>query len=78
MERLRAMLGLHVVREDVASGELAQIPKPASAASLYLSSDPDDDEKILSFEYRVGGRLETAVGGAKGKAKTQGHDVVTW
>jgi hypothetical protein len=71
MERLRAMLGLHLVREGPSGFEPAQIPEPASAASLYLSSDPDDDEKVLSFEHRVGGQLEKAIGGAEGKARNQ-------
>ena len=44
--------------------------EPTYAAS-HFSSDPDDDEKTLSFEHRVGGRLEHAIGHAEGKITNQ-------
>jgi hypothetical protein len=71
MERLRAMLGTHLVVEESTNFDPAHIPEPAPLANVYLSSDPDDDEKVLSFEHRVGGRLEHAIGGVEGRNKTR-------
>lgn len=71
MERLRAMLVNHTTRDVPADIEPVPMTAPASAASCYFSSDLDDDEKILSFEHRVGGRLEHAIGHAEGKAANQ-------
>lgn len=71
MERLRAML-----ENQTGWGKSADVgpvltAEPTFAGSGHFSSDPDDDEKTLSFEHRVGGRLEHAIGHAKGKVTDQ-------
>jgi hypothetical protein len=65
MERLRAML------ENQAGWDKSTHFEPTFAASCHFSSDPDDDEKTLSFEHRVGGRLEHAIGHTEGKVTNQ-------
>jgi hypothetical protein len=70
MERLRAMLENQTRWGKSVDVEPVLMPEPASSPSCF-SSDPDDDEKILSFEHRVGGRLEHTVGHAEGKATNQ-------
>lgn len=70
MERLRAMLENQTGWGKSADVESVLMAEPASAPSCF-SSDPDDDERVLSFEHRVGGKLEHAVGHAEGKATNQ-------
>jgi hypothetical protein len=70
MERLRAMLENQTGWGRSADGEPVLMTEPTFAASCHFSGDPDDDdddEKTLSFEHRVGGRLEHAIGHAEGK-----------
>lgn len=71
VERLRAMLNIQALCEKREDFELDLTPDTTSGTNPYLSSDPDDDEKVLSYEHRVGGRLENAVGYAKGEATIQ-------
>ena len=71
MERLRAMLEKKTGWGKPADTEPVLMTGPASAASVQLWSDVDDDEEILSFEHRVGGRLEHTIGHDEGKAATQ-------
>jgi hypothetical protein len=63
MERLRVML-----ENQTGWGKSANV-EPVLMAEP--TSDLDDDEKTLSFEHRVGGRLEHAIGHAEGKITNQ-------
>jgi len=67
MERLRAMLENQTGWGRLADVEPVLMAEPTFTVSCHFSSDPDDDEKTLSFEHRVGGRLEHAIGHAEGK-----------
>lgn len=66
MERLRAMLEKQTGWGKSTAIEPVLVAEPASAASCHFSSDVDDDEEVLSFEHRVGGSLENAVGHDQG------------
>jgi hypothetical protein len=66
MERLRAMLENQAGWGKLADVEPVLTTAPTSATSCHFSSDLDDEE-ILSFEHRVGGRLEHAIGHDEGK-----------
>jgi hypothetical protein len=71
MERLRAMLENQIGWGKPADFAPVLIAESASAASCHFSSDVDDDEEVLSFEHRVGGRLEHTIGHGEGKAVNQ-------
>lgn len=71
MERLRVMLENQTGWGKSANVEPVLMAEPTSAAGCYFSSDLDDDEKTLSFEHRVGGRLEHTIGHAEGKITNQ-------
>ncbi len=70
MERLRVMLEKQTGWGKIADVESALVTAPASAASCHLPSDLDDEE-ILSFEHRVGGRLEHTIGHGEGKTTNE-------
>lgn len=70
MERLRAMLQNQTGWGKSADVEPVLMTGPTFSAS-YFSSDPDDDEKTLSFEHRVGGKLERTIGHTEGKVMNQ-------
>jgi hypothetical protein len=65
MERLRAMLERQTGWGEPVDPELALTDRPSSTANCHFSSDLDDDE-VLSYEHRVGGSLEDAIGHDEG------------
>jgi hypothetical protein len=60
VDRLRMMLGEQLLQDRTADPALVR------QQFACLSSDSDEDEKILSFEHRIGGSLEHCIGSTKG------------
>lgn len=65
MERLRAMLEGQTGWGKKVDPEPVLTAAHASATNRRSSSDLDDDE-VLSYEHRVGGRLQDTVGHDEG------------
>jgi hypothetical protein len=66
VERLESMLGEQSICQESGDSEvehrLVLVPEPETIRDGEIFSDPDDDEKILSVDHMIGGRLDQLLG----------------